>query len=78
MTIQIGKSKYPDIGGVYIPEENEKVGSNTSNNRLKDRNKSKKKKANIREYNPEKDKKRILIGGYSSYIKKKEIVAESN
>ncbi|UCG68965.1 MAG: hypothetical protein JSV09_14440 [Thermoplasmata archaeon] len=45
---------------------------------MKDRNKSKKKKANIREYNPEKDKKRILIGGYSSYIKKKEIVAESN
>ena len=38
----------------------------------------KKKKGKVREYDPEKDDARLIIGGYSSYVKKKDFDAQSN
>jgi hypothetical protein len=51
------------------------VGPDSSKEDLKEKNKSKKKKVKIREYDPEKDKACLIIGGYSTYIKKKEVTA---
>jgi len=54
-------------GEVYITKEKFKDKTKTSEKR--------KKKEDVREYDPEKDESRLLIGGYSSYIKKKEVTA---
>jgi hypothetical protein len=54
-------------GEVYIMKERQKDRTSTI--------KKRKKKEDVREYDPEKDESRLLIGGYSSYIKKKEVTA---
>ena len=54
-------------GEVYITKERQKDRTSTI--------KKRKKKEDVREYDPEKDNSRLLIGGYSSYIKKKEVTA---
>ena len=39
--------------------------------------KKKKKKENVREYDPKKDTTCLIIGGYSLYIKKKKVIAQN-
>jgi hypothetical protein len=38
----------------------------------------KKRKENVREYDPEKDGARLIIGAYSSYLKKRNVVAQND
>lgn len=69
------------MGEVSISKEDEKEVDNPKKERLKvaiNKSRKKKKKTTVREYNPEKDGASLIIGGYSAYIKKKEIVAQSS
>lgn len=54
-------------GEVPISKERSKDETETGEKR--------KKKENVREYDPEKDGLRVIIGGYSSYVKKKKVIA---
>jgi len=42
------------------------------------RKSKKKKKEGVREYDPEKDGASLIIGGYSSYLQKKRILAQGD
>ncbi len=69
------------MGEVPISKEDEKEVNEPKKERLKvatDKSRMKKKKTTVREYNPEKDGASLIIGGYSAYIKKKEVVAQSS
>ncbi|MEE9150864.1 MAG: hypothetical protein V3U20_03420 [Thermoplasmata archaeon] len=63
------------MGEVPISKEDEKEVPNPTKKRLKARIMAKKKKGTVREYNPDKDDACLIIGGYSAYIKKKDVVA---
>lgn len=58
-------------GGGFMPKADEEVKSNS-------RKKREKKKLNVREYDPLKDDFSEIIGGYSTYIKKKKLLAQNN
>ncbi len=67
------------MGGGVIPKEDDKEGKNpTEEKEANKTSKKKDKKAKVREYDPNKDDACLMIGGYSSYIKKKEIAAQSD
>ena len=58
-------------GGGFITEADEEV-------KISSRKKREKKKLNVREYDPLKDESSEIIGGYSTYIKKKKLLAQNN
>lgn len=69
------------MGEVSISKEDKKEVPDLKKERLKVetvKSRKKKKKTTVREYNPERDDASLIIGGYSAYIKKKEIVAQSS
>jgi hypothetical protein len=57
-------------GGGFITKADEEVKVNSR--------KKREKKLNVREFDPLKDESSEIIGGYSTYIKKKKLLAHNN
>jgi hypothetical protein len=58
-------------GGGFITKADEEV-------KVSSRKKKEKKKLLVREYDPLKDESSEIIGGYSTYIKKKKLLTHNN
>lgn len=58
-------------GGGFITKEDDEIEGSF-------RKKRDKKNLNVREYDPLRDESSEIIGGYSIYIKKKELLAQNN
>jgi hypothetical protein len=57
-------------GGGFITKADEEVKASSR--------KKREKKLNVREFDPLKDESSEIIGGYSTYIKKKKLLAQNN
>jgi hypothetical protein len=76
----MGQNTATHKGGGIITENGDKKKTTPEKEEAEGETSAKddKKKGNVREYDPLKDSACLMIGGYSSYIKKKKILAQGN